>query len=100
MEDPRDRLRRQLAEQLAPLVAEAAVKVDKGSTHMTLLDLRSDRAAAIYLEEAHKFLMNVQRRIDVQAAQAHKHALAEKPNEDVAVQARQDVVTYGSGRTH
>ncbi len=103
VEDPRDRLRRQLAQEFAPIIAELAAKVDKASRHQSLADLRCPEATTVYLERALDFLIGPVQRTrmaDVQAAQAHQHARKDKPAEDLAVAARQDVTKYGSRRTH
>lgn len=103
MADPREVIRQRLAERFARQIAEMALKVDKPSHDMTLADLRCDRAAAIYVEKALEFLLGPSRQTrisDVLAAQAHQRALEEKSAEDVAAAARQDVIAYGSGRTH
>jgi len=103
MSDPREVLRRKLAERYAPIVAELALKVDKPNPEMTLADLRCDRAADIYLEKAMDFLLGPSRQSrinEVQAAQAHERALREDEDETVKRQARQDVIKHRSGRTH
>jgi hypothetical protein len=92
-----DRLRAKLAHELAPLVAEAMYRVDKGSKLAQLADLLTDSTRKAYIDAALGALLGLQRtRINtVQSAIAQHHAEKAKPEEDVAAQARQDIANYG-----
>lgn len=97
-----DRLRAKLAHEYAPHLAEQMYQVDKGSKHAKLTDLLTESSRQVYRDAALKALLGQQpARIQaVQAAIAAHHAHEDQPAEDVAVQARKDIATYGDRRTH
>lgn len=93
-----DRLRAKLAHELAPALAEQLYQVDKGSRYAKLSDLLTESSRQVYVDAALQVLLGPaqQARIQsVQAAIAEHHAHQEKPAEDVALQARKDVASYG-----
>ena len=94
-----DRLRAKLAQDLAPAVAEAMYRVDKGSKYAQLDDLLTDSSRQAYIDVALAALLGPSRQERIHAVQsaiAQHHAEKAKPEEDVAAQARQDISKYGA----
>lgn len=96
---PQDRVRKQVAGELVPKIAELLYQCDKGSPHAKLTDLRSEEARAVYLADA-LMLTSAESRhervIRVHAADAEQFAYADKEQADVEWQARQDVIKFGT----
>lgn len=98
---PQERVRRQVCGELVPKIAELLYQCDKGSPHAKLSDLRSEDARAVYLADALMVTATESRHervIRVHQADAEHVASAQKDQEDVAWQARRDVVAYGPVR--
>jgi len=98
---PQERLRRQLAEEFAPELAERLYQVDKGSRYAKLADLLTESTRQVYLDAAVRMLIGPEQKDrirSVQSTSAHERALQADESETLMRDARADIAKFGGGR--
>lgn len=98
---PQERVRKQVAGELVPKIAELLYQCDKGSPHAKLSDLKTEEARAAYLADA-LMITDVDARFErvqrVHLADANHYARQDHEAETAASRGRKDVATYAPVR--
>lgn len=95
---PQDRVRQQIAQEMAPTIVLALYRVMKGSRHARLEDISPEALATLTTEVLGDLLTpaRIHGRIQrVNLLQAHGHALADDEQETVMRDARSDIARFG-----
>jgi hypothetical protein len=96
---PQERVRASIALTITHEMAERLLQHDKANPAFKLSDLQDDAERAIFLADIMELLSperRAERTIRLNTLRGHAHAIAEKDQRDVEVQARQDGRRFGT----